>query len=118
MDYETVDNEVAFDDVELLLAEHPVSPVEPPEDGEPFAEPDVAEVLAATWKEKRAELNGLQKSRTFGAGKDLNTSFRIEVEELKKRVLTHRCGKQGHWSRACRQPRNDGSWPCAGLKRL
>ncbi|CAJ1420483.1 unnamed protein product [Effrenium voratum] len=53
---------------------------QPPE----FAEDDVREVLAATWKEKRAELNRLQKEHQFSRTKGVKRSFRIEVEELKK----------------------------------
>lgn len=74
---------------------------------EAFLETEVAEVLASTWKEKRAELSRLQKTRKFTAAKDVKRSFRIEVEELKKRTKCHRCGRLGHWSRECRAPRND-----------
>ena len=99
--------EVEFSDVELLLSEHTSGGF----DGattEAFLETEVAEVLASTWKEKRAELSRLQKTRKFTAAKDVKRSFRIEVEELKKRTKCHRCGRLGHWSRECRAPRNDG----------
>ena len=68
-----------------------------------FEEADVAEVMAVSWKEKRQELNKLQKSRRFKAATDLRRSFRVEVEELKKRTKCHRCHRVGHWSRECPQ---------------
>ena len=102
-------DEIDFKDVELLLAEHEhASSAEVYESSEIFGESEVAEVLAVSWKEKRSELNRLQKQRKFTAAKDLRRSFRIEVEELKKKTKCHRCGQQGHWSRECRQPRRDG----------
>ena len=70
--------------------------------GDLFAEADVAEVLAARWKEKRMELSKLNKARQFNRAKETKRSFRIEVEELKKRTTCHKCGKKGHWSRECR----------------
>lgn len=100
--------EVDFQDVELLLSEHQ-SDVPATGDSEVFLESEVAEVLAVTWKEKRAELSRLQKQRKFVAAKDMKRSFRIEVEELKRKTRCHRCGKMGHWSRECRQPRRDGA---------
>ena len=101
-------DETDFKDVELLLAEHEQFTVSDANDSsEVFWESEVAEVLAVSWKEKRSELNKLQKQRKFTAAKELRRSFRIEVEELKKKTKCHRCGKQGHWSRECRQPRRD-----------
>ena len=97
--------EAEFSDVELLLSEHTAGMDSAT--FEAFLETEVAEVLASTWKEKRAELSRLQKTRKFTAAKDVKRSFRIEVEELKKRTKCHRCGRLGHWSRECRAPRND-----------
>ena len=91
-----------FEDVELLLAEFEKPEVGSPSD-EIFEEADVAEVMAVSWKEKRQELNKLQKSRRFKAATDLRRSFRVEVEELKKRTKCHRCQRVGHWSRECPQ---------------
>ena len=99
--------EVEFADVELLLSEHQLQS-DAKDSSEVFGEPDVAEVLAMSWKDKRAELNKLQKARKFTAAKDLKRSFRIEVEELKRKTRCHRCGRQGHWSRECNMPRREG----------
>jgi hypothetical protein len=88
-----------FEDVEALLAEHGGSE----EAGdEIFEEGDVIEILAVSWKERRGEINKLQKSRKFDQAQDVKRSFRIEVEELKKKTKCHKCGKIGHWSRECR----------------
>ena len=63
-------------------------------------------MLATTWKEKRAELSKLQKQRGFTDARDLKRSFRVEIEEMKKRTKCHRCGRTGHWFRECRQKRD------------
>eukprot|EP00435_Cladocopium_sp_Y103_P017847 s883_g4.t1 len=92
-----------FDDVELFLTDYI------PEDEEveeQFPEADVAEVLATTWKERRLEIAKLQKQRRFGDAKDLRRSFRVEIEELKKKTVCNRCGQRGHWARECRQKRD------------
>eukprot|EP00435_Cladocopium_sp_Y103_P032199 s207_g8.t1 len=91
-----VDSE--FSDVAGLLEDHMH---ESENAGEDFPESDVAEVLAATWREKRQELNRLQKSRQFGKAKEVRRSFRVEVEELKAKTSCHKCGKRGHWAREC-----------------
>lgn len=100
---EAADDEVQdFEDVELLLSEH-----QPNNTEDPFLESDVAEVLAASWREKRQELNKLQKARKFGQVRETKKAFRVEIEELKKRTKCHRCGMLGHWSKECRKPRKD-----------
>ena len=100
---EVVDDDAQdFEDVELLLSEHQPNNVE-----DPFLESDVAEVLAASWREKRQELNKLQKARKFGQVRETKKAFRVEIEELKKRTKCHRCGMLGHWSKECRKPRKD-----------
>eukprot|EP00435_Cladocopium_sp_Y103_P056621 s837_g19.t1 len=78
------------------------------ENEEDVPETDVAEVLAATWREKRQELNKLQKARQFGKAKDVRRSFRVEVEELKSRTTCHKCGKRGHWARECTSAKSSG----------
>ena len=100
--------EAEFADVELLLSEHHHHGLdEVNSSSDAFLETDVAEVLQVSWREKRAELSKLQKARKFTAAKELRRSFRVEVEELKRKTKCHRCGKQGHWSRECKQPRKD-----------
>ena len=90
--------EEEFSDVNQLLDDHQLND----ETSEAFQETDVAEVLAASWKDKRRELNKLQKSRQFGKARDLRKSFRVEIEELKKQTLCHKCHRPGHWARECR----------------
>ena len=99
---EDVNDDIAveseFADVTGLLEDHLQGDAD---EGEDFPETDVAEVLAATWREKRQELNRLQKSRQFGKAKEVRRSFRVEVEELKAKTTCHKCGKRGHWAREC-----------------
>jgi hypothetical protein len=45
-------------------------------------------------------------------------SFRIEVEELKKRTKCNRCGRTEHWARECRQPRDPTSSTSAANKSI
>ena len=77
-----VDEILPVDDIDVcdLLEDHQLSEALDVED---FTEVDVAEVLAASWRKKRQELNRLQRARQFGKAKELRRSFKVEVEELK-----------------------------------
>ncbi|CAE7416880.1 GIP, partial [Symbiodinium pilosum] len=70
----------SFADVEAFLADYGQG------DGaeDAVSETDAAEALAVSWKEKRSEINRLQKSRQFHAADASRRNFRIEFEELKK----------------------------------
>ena len=106
------EDEASFQDVELFLAEHDRTEAEG--DWETYPEAEVAEVLATTWKDKRQELAKLQKARKFNQAGDLKRSFRIEVEELKRKTKCNRCGQIGHWARECRAKLPAGSSSAAG----
>ena len=105
-----------FQDVDQLLEDHNLT-VEG-ESPETFQESDIAEVLAASWRDKRSELNKLQKARQFNKAREVKRSFRVEIEELKRRTACHKCGKKGHWARECRSKgpakgQSKGSEPAA-----
>eukprot|EP00435_Cladocopium_sp_Y103_P012083 s801_g3.t1 len=87
-------------EVEAFLADH--VDLSPEDSSEIFEEGEVAEALAVSWKDKRKELGRLQKSRRFGAASDLKRSYKVEIEELKRRTRCHRCNQVGHWSRDCK----------------
>ena len=103
-----------FQDVESFLAEHNVlqSPTEE------VSESEAAEALAVSWQERRKEINKTVQSRRFGAGSSFGEgarrSFKVEVEELKKRTRCRKCGKVGHWARECRSNRQDWHTPKPG----
>ena len=93
----------AFEDVEALLADYGMEEkAANPDDEGPLSESEVAEALAVSWKERRHEIGRMQKARQFGSADAARRSFRIEVEELKKRTRCRRCGKLGHWQKECR----------------
>ena len=64
-----------FEDVELLLAEHGLHDEVDLQPDEEWDERQAAEILAASWKDKRKELNSLQKNRRFAQAGDLRRAF-------------------------------------------
>ena len=88
-----------FADVEAFIADHEL---ELEESDEPIPESEAAEALAASWKERRAEIAKLRRDRRFDAAQASRKSFRVEIEELKRRTKCRKCGKVGHWARECR----------------
>lgn len=78
-----VNEEVSFEDAEIFLAEHGV--MQQDDAADEFLEPDVAEVLAVSWREKRSEINRLQRQRKFQQAQEVKRQFRVEIEEIKKK---------------------------------
>ena len=103
--------EEGFSDVEQLLDDHHFG-ADPAQEGDSFAEADVAEVLAATWREKRQELNRLQKTRQFQKAKDVKRSFRVEIEEMKRNSTCNRSMRPSRplGSRMQIQRHRQGQW--------
>ncbi|CAK9031068.1 unnamed protein product [Durusdinium trenchii] len=98
------DDNIDPEDEELLefeqfIAEHQVTGDEPEE---AFDEPDVAEALAVSWRERRKEMGQLQRARKFKQAQDVRRSFKVEIEELKRRTKCNKCGAVGHWARECK----------------
>ena len=93
------DADSVFQEVEALIADHGERAEEP---DEVYDESEVAEALAVSWKDKRRELGRMQRSRKFGAASDLRKSYRVEIEELKRKTRCHKCNQVGHWSRECK----------------
>ena len=94
------ESDAVIQEVEALLADHEAPVLDEPD--EVFDESEVAEALAVTWKEKRKELSRMQRNRRFGPSADLRKSYRVEIEELKKKTRCHKCQQVGHWSRECK----------------
>ena len=65
--------------------------------------------LAVSWSERRREIAKLKQSRQFGAAYKDRRSFRVEIEELKKKTRCRKCNKLGHWARECKAPNPDKS---------
>ena len=81
-----------------FLAESDISETE----GTIFEEEEVKDVLAVSSNDKRREIAAAKASRNFTRVRELQQSFRKEVDELKKRTKCHKCGRVGHWARDCR----------------
>ena len=98
---------VQFDEVEAFLAEHGLG--DQSGAGEAFEEEEIAEVLAATWKERRTEISRLQKSRKFGQANSVKRQFSRELTDLQKKSRCRKCGQIGHWARHCTQKSSSSS---------
>lgn len=81
-----------------------------------YEEHEAAEALAVSWRDKHRELNKMQRNRKFSAATDLKKSYRVEIEELKRRTRCHKCQKDpkvGHWSREYKEA-SKGKGPGGG----
>jgi predicted transcriptional regulator len=74
-----------FKGVEAFLSEYQATPDDLGDLGT-FTEEDAAEALAVSWSEQRREIAKLKQSRQFGAVSKDRRSFRVEIEELKKKT--------------------------------
>ena len=97
---------VVFEEVEAFLSDHGIqhTDVEPGD----FDETETAEILAATWKERRTEIAKLQRSRNFRQAVKVQQQFKEDASEVKKRTRCRRCNKLGHWARECPLPKGGG----------
>ena len=96
-----------FGDVEAFLADHETTFTDLPEDrDEVFTEEETAEALAVSWRERRKEIAKFQQARQFGPAGKTRRSFRVEIEELKKRTRCRKCNQIGHWAKECKNPSN------------
>lgn len=91
---------VVFEEVEAFVGEHGVQLEEIPP-GDVFTEKETVEILAATWKEKRAEIARLQRSRKFNQATIVKKKFIGEVGEVRRQTRCFKCQKVGHWARNC-----------------
>ena len=87
--------------MEAFLTEHGMQESNTPNDV--FDEDEIAEVLAATWRERRSEVSKLQKTRRFAQANVVKKQFSREVTDLQKRSRCRACGQIGHWARNCPQ---------------
>ena len=74
-----------------------------------FDEAEVAEILAATWRERRSEISKLQRNRKFSQAMSVKKQFTREASDLRKKSKCWNCGKVGHWSKDCTAPKSSSS---------
>lgn len=114
---DTVDQDLSFEepekdlsdgvvlDVEAFLADHGVRE-DTTAPSEIFEEAEVAEVLAATWREKCNEISCLQKGRKFTQALSVKKQFSRDATDLRRKSKCWNCGKVGHWSKDCTLPKS------------
>lgn len=117
---ETVDSETGYDgpesdpsdaivfEVEAFLADYGVKE-ENTATSDAFDEAEVAEILAATWRERRSEISKLQRNRKFSQAMSVKKQFTREASDLRKKSKCWNCGKVGHWSKDCTAPKSSSS---------
>jgi hypothetical protein len=70
-----------------------------------FEEAELAEILAATWRERRTEISRLQKNRKFSQAQTVKKQLTRDASDLRRKSKCWNCGKAGHWSKDCTAPR-------------
>lgn len=105
--------DVEPDEFDVMLSELGIDPHDDDDDDDvgptEMDEDEAKEVLAATWKEKRAEISRLQRGRRFAATQEVRKSFRVDVEEIRKRSKCWRCNQLGHFAKDCKNAKASSS---------
>lgn len=100
--------DVVFEEVEAFLADFGAQTTS--EEVEPeFEETETAEILAASWREKRNEISRLQKGRNFRQAAKVQVQFKEDVNQLKQRTRRNKCHRLGHCARECPRDRAKAS---------
>ena len=89
---------------EAFLADHGVTD-ETTAPSDAFEEAEVAEILAATWRECRTGISRLQKKRKFSQAQTVKKQFTRDAPDLRRQSKCWNCGKVGHWSKDCTAPK-------------
>jgi hypothetical protein len=87
-----------------FLADHGVTE-ETTAPSDAFEEAELAEILAATWRERRTEISRLQKNRKFSQAQTVKKQLTRDASDLRRKSKCWNCGKAGHWSKDCTAPR-------------
>lgn len=100
-------DDVVFEEVEAFLADFGTQPASEEAEAE-FEESETAEILAATWREKRNEISRLKKGRNFRQAAKVQVQFKEDVHQLKQRTRCNKCHRMGHWARECLKGQGKG----------